>query len=74
MSDDTTDESTEDLGSQPHTWEQAAQAMAATQLEAPLRGWLRGSGLPGADNINDRDSWPLADRVQFLKLVCGEQA
>lgn len=62
-----------DLGPQPHTWEMAGEYMAVAQIEEPLRHCLRDSELPGADGVAEDGSWPLADRVRFLKVLCGEQ-
>lgn len=57
----------------PHTWEDAAERVGAKLLEQPLRRWLSQSGLPGADEVKDDGSWSVQGRVQFLKVLCGEQ-
>ena len=62
-----------ELGPAPHTWDQAAEYLAMAQPEKVLQPWLRESGLPGADSLADDGSWPLPDRVKFLKVLCGEK-
>lgn len=62
-----------DLAPESHRWELAAEYVTASDLEDPMRRWLRDSGLPGAVSLAEDGSWPLADRIQFLKLLCGEQ-
>ena len=60
------------LGAQPHTWDEAATLTGLSRLEDPLRTWLHDSGLPGTDKIAEDGAWPTAERVPFLKLICGE--
>jgi hypothetical protein len=72
MNRNATHRSVRELGPGPHTWEQAAEYLAMAQLEMAFRLCLRNSGVPGADSIADDGSWPLADRVRFLKFLCGE--
>ncbi len=72
MNTNTIRPSTASLGSEAHTWEQAVEFVTAARLEDPLRRWLRDSGLPGASGLAVDGSWSPADRLQFLKLLCGE--
>ena len=64
------DQSVMNLGPKPHKWELAAEYLVS-RLEVPLRDWLRESGLPGTVNVAADGSWPVGDRIQFLKLLCG---
>ena len=60
------------VNAKPQTWEQAAEQVTVAHLEEQLRRWLRESGLPGTADIGDEGSSSVADRVKFLKLICGE--
>lgn len=71
MSDNTLQSPIENISPEPHTWEAAAKQMPFATLEGPVRRWLQESRLPGTDKSGGAD-WMAADRVQFLRLLCGE--
>jgi hypothetical protein len=71
MNSKVTQRSIRELGPAPHTWEQAAEYLCMD--EKALWHWFPDSGVPGADGLKEDGSWPLADRVQFLKVLCGEK-
>lgn len=72
MNANTPQQSTRNLGPEPHTWERGAEYLTVVKLGEPMLGWLRKSGLPGTESIDDDGTWLLQDRVRFLKRLCGE--
>jgi hypothetical protein len=72
MSNNTPQRPIENIGAGPHKWEAAAKQMPLAALEDPVRRWLQESRLPGTDKIGGAD-WMAAERIQFLRLLCGEQ-
>lgn len=54
-------------------WNSAAGTLNITGFNSNFMNSICDSGLPGTSAIRENGTWSQADRIQYLKLLCGQR-